>query len=288
MKYKDGKKEILTSPHIKIVDTQYLHLFHIQLLAGTNLIQSDTTNSILINEAYRQFLGFKKPADAVGKVIEWQNKQIPIAGVVANFHQKSLREKIEPLVMAMQKNQARAFCVALQPQNSEGTKWKSAIDKIQLLWKEQYPEEDFNYEFLDESIAKYYKSEQNISRLLNWATGLTIFISCLGLLGLVSFVTNQRTKEIGVRKVLGATVSQIVTLLSVDFLKLVLLAFLIAIPIAWWGVHRWLENFAYKTPISIWLFLEGGLFLFSLSILILGIKTYQAANANPVTSLRSE
>ncbi len=101
--------------------------------------------------------------------------------------------------------------------------------------------------FLDESIAKFYTAEKNISRLLNWATGLAIFISCLGLLGLVMFITNQRTKEIGIRKVIGATVTQIVTLLSKDFLKLVLIGFLIAIPIAWWGTNMWLENFAFKT-----------------------------------------
>lgn len=288
MKYMDGKKEIVTNPHVKMIDTQYLKLFHIPLLAGTNLVPSDTVNGLLINEAYSSFLGFKKPSDAIGKIIEWQDRQQPIIGVVANFHQKSLHEKIAPLIMGMNKNQARVFSVALQPQNAEGTRWKSAIDKIQNLWKQQYPEEDFNYEFLDETIAKYYKSEQKISRLLSWATGLTIFISCLGLLGLVSFVTNQRTKEIGVRKVLGASVTQIITLLSLDFLLLVLIAFFIAIPIAWWGVHKWLENFAYKISINFWLFLEGGLLLFCLSMLILGIKTYQAASANPVTSLRSE
>jgi ABC-type antimicrobial peptide transport system permease subunit len=121
-----------------------------------------------------------------------------------------------------------------------------------------------------------------------WATGLSIFISCLGLLGLVTFITQQRTKEIGVRKVIGASVSQIISLLSKDFLKLVFIAFVIAIPIAWWGSYKWLQNFSYKTNISIWIFFLGGMIMFSMALLILFIRTFKAAAANPVKSLRTE
>ena len=121
-----------------------------------------------------------------------------------------------------------------------------------------------------------------------WATGLAIFISCLGLLGLVIYITNQRTKEIGVRKVIGATVTQLITLLSKDFLKLVVIAFVISVPIAWWGAYTWLNNFAYKTTISWWVFVSGGLIMFAMALVILGLRTFKAATANPVKSLRTE
>ena len=121
-----------------------------------------------------------------------------------------------------------------------------------------------------------------------WATGLAISISCLGLLGLVIYITNQRTKEIGIRKVIGASIGQLVALLSKDFLLLVGIAFVIAVPIAWWGAHTWLQNFAYKTTLSWWIFLSGGLIMFLTAMIILGIRTFKAASANPVESLRME
>ena len=287
MKYKDGKKEIETDVQQKFADTAYLHLYHLKLLAGTNYLNSDTVNAFLINETYLHILGFQHPADAIGKIIDWNNKSVPIVGVVADFNQQSLREPVKPLTVASNAIEQRTLNIALYPQTAPGD-WKKAISKMELAWKEVYPEADFEYSFLDEDIAKYYKAEQNISRLLMWATGLAIFISCLGLLGLIIYITNQRTKEIGVRKVVGATVTQIVTLLSKDFLQLVIIAFVIAIPISWWGAYKWLNNFAYKTDVSIWIFLAGGTILFLMALMILCIRGYQAAVANPVKSLKSE
>ena len=288
MKYKDGKKEMEADVQVKLGDTNYIHLFQMKLLAGANLPYSDTTKSILINQAYANFLGFKNPNDGVGKNIEWDKKSVPIAGVVANFHQRSLHEVIKPLIITSRTNQERAINIALQPQNAEGTTWKTAISKIEKTWKEIYPEDEFDYHFLDDTIKKYYTAEQNISKLLMWATGLAIFISSLGLLGLITYITNQRTKEIGVRKVIGASISQIITLLSKDFLKLVFVAFVIAVPIAWWAGYKWLENFAYKTNISAWIFIAGGSIMFIMALAILCIRTFGAASANPVKSLRTE
>jgi ABC-type antimicrobial peptide transport system permease subunit len=142
--------------------------------------------------------------------------------------------------------------------------------------------------FLDESIAKYYTAEQNLSILLKWATGLAIVISCLGLFGLVIYTTNQRTKEIGIRKVVGASVSQIIALLSKDFLKLVFIGFVIAIPIVWLAANKWLQNFAFKINLTVWLFITGGLIILLPVLAILLLRTYKAAMANPVDSLRSE
>ena len=288
MKYKDGKKEIETDVQIKLGDTNFLKLYQMKLLAGTFLDPSDTVRQIIINQTYSKVLGFQNPQDAIGKVIDWDDKQVPIVAVAADFHQQSLRTPIKPLIISSWANSSRTFNIALQPQNAEGTVWNTAIAKIEKAWKEIYPEDDFEYSFLSEDIAKYYNSEKNVVRLLSWATGLAIFISCLGLLGLVIFITVQRTKEIGVRKVIGASVSQIVSLLSKDFLKLVLIAFVVAVPIAWWGTHKWLDNFAYKTEMSWWIFLIGGVLMAILALVTISIQTIRAALANPVDSLRTE
>ena len=165
---------------------------------------------------------------------------------------------------------------------------KRATAKTEKAFKEIYPEEDFTYNFYDESIAAFYKAEQNISRLLTWASGLCVFISCLGLLGLAIFITNTRTKEIGVRKVLGASVTQIVSLLSKDFVSLVLIAFVITVPLSWWAMHNWLQDFAYRTSLSWWLFALTGAGMLFIALFIVSIRTVKAATVNPVKSLRTE
>ncbi|MEP7323503.1 MAG: FtsX-like permease family protein [Saprospiraceae bacterium] len=288
MKYKDGSKELETDVQVKLADTNYLKLFRIKILAGKNLPPSDTTKDLVINEAYTRALGFNNPQEAIGKLIDWDNKRYPIVGVVTDFHQRSLRDPIKPLLFTTRTRQMRGINIELQPRNADGNVWKTAISKIEKSWKEVYPQEDFDYTFLDETIKKYYTAEQNISRLLIWSTGLTIFISCLGLLGLVTYITNQRRKEIGVRKVIGASVAQIISLLSKDFLKLVLIAFIIAVPVAYWGSYKWLQNFAYQTSISVWIFMAGGLIMFAMALLLLCIRSFRAATANPVQSLRTE
>jgi ABC-type antimicrobial peptide transport system permease subunit len=169
----------------------------------------------------------------------------------------------------------------------QALQWKTAIAKIEKAWKEMYPEEDFTYSFFDEDIAKYYDAEQHISSLLKWATGLAVFISCLGLLGLVIYTTNQRTKEIGVRKVLGASVTQIVTMITGDFIRLVMLAFVIAAPLAWIGMYKWLENFAFRTNISWWIFISGGTAMVLIALITLSFQTIKAAMMNPVKSFEN-
>jgi ABC-type antimicrobial peptide transport system permease subunit len=287
-KYKDGKKEVETDVQQKYGDTNYIKLYQLKLVAGNNLIHSDTVREFLINETYARILGFQQPENAVGKYLEWSDKQIPIAGVVADFNQKSLHEPIKPLMIGSWDNPQRTVNIALQPQNSAGTTWKTAIAKIEKAFKEVYPKDDFDYKFFNDDIAKYYESEKNISGLLKWATGLAIFISCLGLLGLVIYTTTQRTKEIGVRKVLGASVSQIVTLISKDFLGLIMLAFVVAVPLSWIAMNKWLENFAYRTEISWWIFITAGAVMITIASITLGFQTIKAAIANPVKSLRSE
>lgn len=159
---------------------------------------------------------------------------------------------------------------------------------MEKAWKEIYPEDDFEYSFFDESIAKFYDSEQHTSTLLTWATGLSIFISCLGLLGLAIYNTNQRTKEIGVRKVLGATVTQIVTLLSTELVMLIVLAFVLVTPLAWYAMNKWMESFADRTTISWWIFVVSGGGMLLTALITSSFQTVKAALANPTKSLRSE
>jgi putative ABC transport system permease protein len=290
--YQDGKREIKTEIQEKYGDENYVKVYGIKILAGRNLQKSDTSSGFLINENYAKVLGFQSPNDAVGKMIKYNGngKKMQVVGVVGDFYQKSLHSPIKPLVLVVPNNkyQMGTFHVALLPETPGGSQWKKAITLMNVYWKEVYADDDFDYKFYDESIAKFYDTEQHTSTLLTWATGLSIFISCLGLLGLAIYTTNQRTKEIGVRKVLGASVAQIVTLLSTEMVLLILLAFVIVSPLAWYAMNKWMQSFADRTAISWWIFAASGAGMLITAIFTSSFQTVKAAIANPVKSLRSE
>lgn len=291
--YKDGKKEIkIENLTTKFGDENYIKVYHIKLLAGRNLMSSDTSKAFLINNTLAKQIGFTNPQDAVGKVISNfnGNKDMQIIGVVADFNQESIHAAIAPLAILTSTdfNFTGTFHIALKPQTANSGEWKAALSSMEKAWKQIYPDDDFEYQFFDESIARLYVSEQQISALLSWATGLSILISCLGLLGLAIYTTNQRTKEIGVRKVLGATVSQIVVLLSAEMAGLIILAFVIISPVAWWAMNNWMQGFAERTAISWWIFALSGGGLLLTALFTSGFQTIKAALANPVKSLRSE
>ena len=300
LEYQNGKKEIQTVVELKAGDANYLRLFQIPLFAGRYLQPSDTTKEILINESSMHFLGFQNPQDVIGKMVKLDDKMVPVVGVMKDFHPHPLNYKIAPLAFCQSVNNCRKIIVALKPEEakaftsggvagvSKENNWKEVIAKIKDDFSKTYPQENFDFAFFDESIASAYGNQQNISSLLKWATGLTVFISCLGLLGLVIYTTNHRVKEIGVRKVLGASVTQIVSILSRDFIKLVAIAFVVATPLAWWALHNWLDDFAFRTEISWWVFVASGFGMIAIALITLSVQTIKAAMANPVTSLRSE
>ena len=288
MKSKFGDKLVETIVELKDADTAYFNLFRMKLVGGKNLEQSDTTKEFVINETYAHLMGFTNAADAVGHFVERNNHQFLVVGVITDFHTKSTHMAIKPLAFSSQAKYSSTFHLALRPKGNNGDAWKGIIAKVEKAFKQIYPDDDFNYEFFDETIAKFYTAEKDVSSLLNWAAGLCIFISCLGLLGLVIFITNTRTKEIGVRKVLGASVVQIVTLLSKDFILLVLAAFLVTLPIAWWVMHSWLEDFVYRTELSWWVFAITGVGMVLIAMLILSIRTIRSAIDNPIRALRTE
>jgi ABC-type antimicrobial peptide transport system permease subunit len=286
--YNDGKKDIRIPVNQRNGDTNYVGLYHIRLLAGTNVLPVDSPTQYLVNESLVSRLGFRHPADAIGKLLKGGGpKDVgePIVGVMADFHITSVRKAIDPTIFTYEKKYGYIMHVALNP--SPGT-WPAAIAKMKRAWSELYPDQDFEYSFLDKTIAGFYDQDQKISKLLTWAAGVAILVSCLGLLGLIIFTANQRTKEIGIRKVLGASVAQIIALLSKDFVRLVALAFVIAVPVAWYAMNKWLQDFAYHTGLKWWLFAVGGVAMLVVALLILSIRAGKAALANPVASLRTQ
>ncbi len=280
------KKDLKANVQIRWGDPNYLKVYQIKLLAGRDVEPSDTMKEFIINDTYSKLLGFQNPEEALGKQLNFNGKNMPIVGVMKDFHESSTRSPIDPLVFAG--SNGSTFHIRLKPNTDGGMEWKNGISKIQKAYESIYPEADFDYQFVDEKIANLYQSEQRTAGLLRWSTALAILISSLGLLGLVIFTTSSRTKEIGVRKVLGATVMQIVSSLSTDFMRLVLLAFVIAAPIAWWATYKWLQNYVYRTDISWWVFIVSGLSMLLIALITLSTQTIKAARANPVDSLRSE
>ena len=286
--FKEGKTARTLDVDSRDGDTSFIGLYHIKLIAGKNVLPTDSATQFLINETLARQLGFKNPADAVGHYLVYGGKDgrsLPITGVMADFHLASMRTAIHPLIFFSDLHYGYVMHVALHPSPEN---IKTALDKMTSDWKELYPDVDFSYTFLDKEIENFYSQDQKLSSLLSWATGIAILISCMGLLGLVIYTANQRAKEISVRKVLGATVVQLVSLLSRDFVALVGLAFVIAVPVAWYLSHQWLQNFAYHTKLDWWLFGVGGVFMLVVALLILCARAVRAAMANPIRNLRSE
>jgi len=285
----DGK-EIFGDMQLLHGDTNYLDLFEIELLAGRNR-RNDTIRELVINEAARKFYGFATPAEAIGESLEYEDELLPIVGVMANFHQRSLKSEIKPMALMgdfYRENWTYFYRAHIALNNEIPGSLEKTLSKVEGVYKSIFPGADFSTTFLDETIERFYLREKRMSKLLSWATGLSILISCLGLLGLVIYTTNRRVKEIGVRKVLGASIFQINTLLCKEFIILVLVAFVLASPIAWYGMNSWLQDFAYRTNISFWVFLLSGCAMMFFALLVISAKTLHAANANPVRSLRSE
>lgn len=289
MKFTEKDRVVESMVEIKYADSMYFNIYNLQLVAGRFAHDGDSvTNEIVINENYSRFLGFNNPADVIGKSIDRGSRKVTVTGVIKDFHLKSVHSPIVPLVYANSSMSHRTLHVQLKPNVAGTSTWTNALQKIEQSWKEVYPEFDYKYQFVDDSVAAFYTSERNMSKLLKWSTGLAIFISCLGMLGLVIYTTNQRVKEIGVRKVLGASVIQLVSLLSKEFILLVLLAFVIAAPLAWWAISDWLNNYAFRTEISWWIFAMGGLLMVAGALFTLSFQTIRSALSNPIKSLRSE
>ncbi len=273
--------------HKKVIDKNYLDLYKMELIAGRNLRQADTIQEYIINERAANSLGFPKPEDALGKLIGQPTEpKFPIVGVVKDFHTQNFYAKIEPLILMSYKENLNVFNIKLQGQDP--AKWSYTIAHIQESWHKFYPTAPFEYRFYDDALANLYTQERRLSTLVNLATAITVIISCLGLFGISTLMAFQRTKEIGIRKVLGSSVFNIVRLLSVDFTKLVGLAIVIGSPAAWWATQNWLQDFVYRIDIAWWMFGSAGLCAIAIALITMSYQSIRAARANPVDSLRDE
>jgi putative ABC transport system permease protein len=269
---------------LKWADVDYFKLYDLDFVAGKAYEKSDTVKGFVVNQATLRSLGVTDPKQAIGKNIDiWGEKKGVIVGVVKDFNTTSLREQIPPVLMASWNDVYLTANVKLATSNV-----KETLAGIEKTWNKTFPQSVYEYKFLDEKIANFYRKEDQLSQLYKIFAGIAIFISCLGLYGMVSFMAVQRTKEVGIRKTLGASVANIVYLFSKEFTLLIVIAFAIAAPVAWYFSHQWLQDFTYKiTP-------GAGIFVVSIasSVIIawitVGYKAVKAALVNPVKSLRSE
>jgi len=286
-----GKHEI--SLNAMPVDLDFTKTMKMQLIAGRDFQESDfsmmdTTNNsanfhqpYVINEALANKIGWT-PQQAIGRTI---NKGVdgPVVGVVKNFNFSSLHDPIGPLVIVLGRDFSRDFMIRI-----DGSDLQSTIGRLEMVWKQRIADRPFNYHFLDEDYNKLYESEQRSSALFGVAAALAIVLACLGLFGLAAFTTVQRTKEIGIRRVLGANLGSITVLVAKNFLTLVGIAIVIAAPLAWWAGNKWLQDFAFRIPVQAYVFIATAIVTALIALCTVGYHALKAALMNPVKSLRTE
>ncbi|HYJ38037.1 MAG TPA: FtsX-like permease family protein, partial [Chitinophagaceae bacterium] len=293
--YTDNKK-VYRSFQFNSVDPQFVKTMDIQVVHGRSFDPNnaaDVGSSALVNEAFVKYFGL---VDPVGKKLPGRYEQ-QIIGVMKDFNFQSLHNEVRPLLLTMKpdsvlrRSENVSFAFSSQPRVSVRLKGGNIAANINLLkesWKKIAPTQDFEYQFLDESIAAQYQQESKTSIIVKLASGLAIFIACMGLFGLATLAVVRRTREIGIRKVMGATVGNIVALISKEFVKLVIIAAIIAFPLAWWFLRDWLKDFAYKVNISWWIYLCAALAALAIALFTVSFQAIRAALSNPVESLRTE
>jgi putative ABC transport system permease protein len=271
------------------ISADWLNLYKAKIVAGRGYTYTDyppkfeNRRNLVINESAAKLLGFRSPEDAIGKTIMRFTGKWTVIGVIADYHQKSLRFPLEPTLLMPYYGNGSDISVRIASSDAAGV-----IASLRKTYSSFFPGNLFDYYFLDQHYNEQYANDQLFGKAFSIFSGFAIFIACLGLLGLSLFATAQRTKEIGVRKVLGASVVNIVALLSKDFIVLVAVAFVVASPVAWWVMHRWLQDFAYRIDIEWWVFAAAGVLAAAIALATISFQALRAATANPVKSLRSE
>ncbi|HLY72425.1 MAG TPA: FtsX-like permease family protein, partial [Puia sp.] len=267
----------------------FFDAYQIKFLAGRDFDNADFNpdfeklHNIILNEKATKILGFSSPQDAIGKTIYRGDHKWDVIGVTADYHQKSLRYAIDGMLFLPAYSNGSRISARVETKNIAAT-----VAAIKKTYDKFFPGNLFEYYFLDERFNEQYKNDELFGKVFGIFAGFAIFIACLGLLGLSLFATTQRTKEIGVRKVLGASVTNIVFLLSKDFIRLIFISFVIASPLAWFVMNNWLQNFAYRINISWWIFALAGILAVMVAFVTISFLAIKAAVTNPVKSLRSE
>ena len=268
------------------VNEDYIEQLGMKMVAGRSFSRdfaSDSSKAMIINEKAVSLLGYANAQDAIGANYQQWGSNGEIIGVVKDFNYRSLQQEISPLTMRLDPTQTEIITVKIEANNTAQT-----LASIESAWQSILPADPFEYHFLDELFNNQYESEEQFEDLFLSFALLAIFISCLGLLGLAAYSTIQRKREIGIRKIVGASISSIVNLLSKEFIKLVAIAFIISAPIAWYLMHGWLEDFAYKIDIKWWMFVVAGLGSMVIALVTVSFQAIKAATSNPVESLRTE
>jgi len=269
---------------LKMGDADYFKTFGLRFAAGKGYDVSDTMRQAVVNETFMHKLGIQNPQQLVGKTLSLNaHTWARITGVVQDFKTNSLRETVKPEIILPNKSQESEVAIKIKTADLKAT-----VAALQSKWESTYPEYAYAGYFLDDNIAQFYKQENQLALIYKIFAAIAIFISCLGLYGLVSFMAVQRTKEVGIRKVLGASISSIVFLFSKEFMILITISFIIAMPTAWYLMSGWLQNFAYRIAISPWIFLLAITASVIIAWLTVSYKAVRAALVNPVKSLRSE
>lgn len=278
----EGHEEEI-STNVKHIDADYISLFKIELTAGDNLTDSDTMNGFIVNEQLAKTAGYTNVRDIVGKEIDLWGSRFPVRGVVKDFNMSALDKPIGPVILATDKGSYQNLSIKLATGNLHAT-----IKAIQNTWEATYPEYIFKYAFFDQQVENLYGGERKTSVIITVFASIAVIIGCLGLFGLVTFMANQKAKEIGIRKVLGATVNNVMVLFSKDFAKLILISFVLSTPISAWIMNEVLKEFAYRISLGPAIFLAGLTITLVITVITVGMRSYRAASANPVNSLRSE
>jgi ABC-type antimicrobial peptide transport system permease subunit len=271
--------------NMKPADTAYVTTYGLKLVAGRMFQPSDTAREYVVNETFVKRAGLKSPQEAIGKLVVTGRRGVakPIVGVIKDFHLYSLRDNIDPCLIFASKEAYSVAALKLRSQNLAGS-----VDRIRQVWQGAFPDFVFEHEFLDQTIARFYESEDRLSTLFQIFASIAILIGCLGLYGLVSFMAERKVKEVGVRKALGASTGNIVFLFSKEFIRLIGIAFLIAAPIAYYFMGKWLANFQYRIPFQPSIYLLAGVVTLLIAFLTVGYRSVRAAIANPVKALRSD
>ena len=281
------------SPENQILENNagrgFIKTYGLKLLAGNDFSENEAQNlnRVILNEMSSQLLGFESPEDAIGKeIFRKGNNTTPlkIAGVVADFHHEGLHKAIYPIIWNNQfPSEFGYFSVRINTQNLQET-----LSRLQATWTRHYPKDNFDFVLANEQFNRQYESDSRFSKLYVWLTLLSIGIATIGLYGLILFYLEKRKKEISLRKVNGANIGQIIHLINLTFIKWVVIAFVIAIPVAYYAMHKWLENFAYKTDLSWWIFALSGLLTLGIALFTVSWQSFKAASKNPVEVLRYE
>ncbi|NSL86322.1 FtsX-like permease family protein [Chitinophaga sp. Mgbs1] len=283
VKFDTRSEEEIFKVSVKSADESFAPTFGLQLLAGRNMFAADSNNQALINETMLRRLQLSSPEEAIGRQITYDVNKVMIVGVVKDFYDRSFHEAISSVMITNQADQYTDYAVKINMKNLV-----KVVPELEKKWSDMYPEQLFEYQFLDESIAEFYDTESTMLKFIMTCSFIAIFIGCLGLYGLVSYMVAQKTKEIGIRKVLGSSISGILWIFGKEFAQLILIAFLLAAPLAWWLMHTWLQDFKYHIQLGPAIFALSIVIIAAVAVITVGYQSLRAALMNPVTSLKAD